>query len=178
MIKDDDCPSEKLDTAVLVNTLREDLNELSWTPAALMDRMKSLGDYRPSATILRGINRALEGEIRPSGELLALVRQAVRFRQLLIRTYKGTAWKELDDGSHTAEVEDFRITLVPRSKGRWLILVMHKNGYCAPYPRWQDTLEVAKNMAFITLDNAQSRLHECAKEQSLESAAKDTEESL
>jgi len=170
MIEDDDFPSEKLDTAVLVDTLREDLDELNWTPAALMDRMRSLGDYRSPATILRGINRALEGQIRPSGELLALVRQAVRFKRRLQRTFEGTTWAELGDGSHTAEVGEFRVTLVPRSKGRWHILVVHENGYCAPYPRWQDTLEAAKHMAFITLDNAQNWLHECAEEQASEAA--------
>lgn len=172
MIEEDDFSSEKQDTAVLVDTLREDLDELNWTPAALMDRMRSLGDYRSPATILRGINRALVGQIRPSGELLALARQAVRFKRRLLRTYEYMAWTELGDGSHTAEVEDFRVTLVPQSKGRWLIVVVHKNGYCAPYPRWQNTLEAAKHMAFITLDNAQNWIHECAEEQAHEAAEK------
>ncbi|MEE4124031.1 hypothetical protein [Pseudomonas viridiflava] len=158
----DEIPNDTKDTSALVETLREDMKALEWTPAALMDRMQSLGDYRSSATILRGINRALEGGFKPSGELLALVRQAVRFKRRLLRTYEATAWTELGDGSHTSEVDDFRITLLPRSKGRWLVVVMHKDGYCAPYPRWQDSLESAKHMAFITLDNAQNWLHVCA----------------
>ena len=172
MVEDDDFPSEERNTAVLVEILREDLDELNWTPAALMDRMRSLGDYRKPATILRGINRALEGEIKPSGELMALVRQAVRFKRRLLRTYGNTAWTKLGDGSHTAQVEDFRITLAPQSKGRWLVVVVHKDGFSPPYPRWQDTLEAAKHMAFITLDSAQNWLHEYAEEQAREAAEK------
>jgi len=161
-------PIEKHDTAVLAYVLRQDLNELNWTPAALVDRMKSLGDYRPRATILRGINRALEAQNKPSGELLALARLAVRFKRRLLLSYENMAWTELEDGSHTGAVEDFRVTLVPQSKGRWLVVVVHKNGYCAPYSRWQNTLEDAKHMAFITLDNAQHWLNECAEEQARE----------
>jgi len=164
MISIDESHLEKLDAAALVDTLRKDMEELDWSSAGLMDRMVSLGDYRSPATILRGINRALAGEVKPSGELLALVRQAVRFKRRLLRTYESTNWTELEDGSHTAEVDDFRITLVPRTKGRWHVVVVHNNGYSAPYPRWQNTLETAKNIAFITLDNAQDWLHICAEE--------------
>lgn len=168
MADDDELQIGKQDTAALTDALRQDLNELNWTPAALVDRMKSLGDYRPRATILRCINRALEGQNKPSGELLALARLAVRFKRRLLLSYENLVWTELVDGSHTVAAEDFRITLVPQSKGRWLVVVVHKNGYCAPYPRWQNTLKDAKHMAFVTLDNAQHWLNECAEEQAHE----------
>lgn len=156
----------------LSEKLRFALDELGWTPAALMDRMLSLGDYRPSKTILRGIKRALAGEIKPSGELLALVRQAVFFQRRLLRIYSDVEWTELGDGSHTAQVEDFTITLVPKSKGRWLVNLVHKGGYSPSWPRWQDTLEAAKYMAFITLDNAQNWMREYAEEQAREAGEK------
>ncbi|KKY59427.1 hypothetical protein ACDH60_26215 [Pseudomonas ficuserectae] len=171
MTEPDDFPSEEQNVAVLIETLREDLADLNWTPAALMDRMRSLGDYRKPQTILRGINRALEGQTKPSGELLCLVRQAVRFKRRLLRSYGNTLWTQLGDGSHTTQVEDFRITLAPQTKGRWLVVVVHKDGYSPAYPRWQETLEAAKHMAFMTLDNAQNWQQEYAEEQAREAAA-------
>lgn len=145
-----------LTTPVLVERLQDDLAELGWTPAALMDRMRSLGDYRKPQTILRGINRALEGEIKPSGELLALVRQMVCLQRRLLRTYGSLVWTQLGDGSHTTQVDAFRMTLVPKPRSRWLVVVMREDGYSPPYPRWQDNLETAKHMAYLTLDNAQN----------------------
>lgn len=154
--------------ADLAEDLREALDELGWTAAALMDRMRSLGDYRTSATILRGINRALEGQIKPSGELLALVQQAVRFQRRLLRTYGNASWAQLGDGSHTTQLEDFTITITPQSRGRWRVNLVHKDGYSPPFPRWQDSLEAAKRMAFITLDNGINWLQEYEAEQTRE----------
>ncbi|MNC09814.1 hypothetical protein D3C76_1290490 [compost metagenome] len=156
--------------AELAEDLRHALDELGWTPAALMDRMRSLGDYRTPATILRGLNRALEGQIKPSGELMALVQQAVRFQRRLLRTYGDTVWTQLGDGSHTAQLEDFTITLVPQSKGRWLVTMVHKGGLRPKWPRWQESLEAAKHMAFVTLDDGQNQLRELAEEKAREAA--------
>ena len=154
----------------LSQDLRLALDELDWSPAALMDRMRSLGDYRSSATILRGINRALEGQIKPSGELLALVQQAVRFQRRLLRTYNDVVWTLLGDGSHTTQIEDFTITLSPQMRGRWRVNLVHKDGFSPPWPRFQETVEAAKRMAFITLDNGQNWLHEYAEEKAREAA--------
>ena len=170
MIEADDFPSAEENASVLAETLRDDLAELGWSPAALMDRMRSLGDYRKPQTILRGINRALEGEIKVSGELLALVRQMLRFKRRLLRTYGNATWTKLGDGSHTTQIEDFTITLVPKSKGRWLVTLVHKDGLRPSWPRWQESLEAAKHMAFITLDNGQNQLLEYAEEQARETA--------
>ena len=170
MTDEDDFPSAEQNAAVLAEMLRDDLAELGWTPAALMDRMRSLGDYRSPATILRGINRALEGQIKPSGELIALVRQMVRFKRRLLRTYDHVVWAQLGDGSHTTQIEDFTITLVPQSKGRWLVTLVHQDGFRPSWPRWQESLEAAKHMAFITLDNGQNWLLEYAEAQAREAA--------
>lgn len=165
-------------TEELAEDLRRALDELEWTPAALMDRMRSLGDYRTPATILRGINRALEGEIKPSGELLALMQQSVRFQRRLLRTYQDVVWTELGDGSHTALIEDFMITLSPKARGRWRVnLVFRKtghkqDGFSPSWPRFQESLDAAKRMAFMTLDNGQNWLQEYAEEQSRETAEK------
>lgn len=144
----------------LAEDFKEALKELNWSAVALADRMVSLGDYRPYKTILRGINRALEGQVKVSGELLAMTRQMVRFKRRLQRTYGQTVWTQLGDGSHTTKIEDFTITLVPQSKGRWLVNLVHETGYSPAWPRWQNSLDDAKNVAFVTLDNAQNWLLE------------------
>lgn len=156
----------------LAAKLHRALDNLGWKPVELMDQMRLLGDYRPAATILRGLNRALAGDIKVSGELLAYAHQMVRLQRRLLRTYGNTVWKELGDGSHTTHLEDFTITLMPESKGRWRVNVVHKGGYSPSWPRWQDSLEAAKRMAFITLDNAQNWMHEYAEEQAREAEEK------
>lgn len=168
MTDDDDITSSELTSEDLAQDLRHALDELGWSPAALMDRMISLGDYRSPKTILRGINRALAGEIKPSGELRALVRQAVFFQRRLLRTYDHLEWTQLGDGSHTTRIEDFTITLVPQSKGRWLVNLVHTSGFSPSWPRWQNSLEDAKRMAFITLDNGINWLLEYEEEQARE----------
>ena len=177
MVDEDEVFSGNERTAAeLAEDLRRGLDELGWTPAGLMDRLRSLGDYRTPATILRGINRALAGEIKPSGELMALVQQAVRFQRRLLRTYRDVVWTELGDGSHTTLIEDFRITLLPKTRGRWKInLTFRKDGhrqdgYSPSWPRWQDDLEAAKRMAFVTMDNGQNWLLEVEEEQAREAA--------
>ena len=154
----------------LAADMRSALANLQWTPVDLADRMVSLGDYRSRKTILRGINRALDGEVKVSGELLALVHQMVRFKRRLLNNYGDVVWTELGDGSHTARIEDFIITLAPKSKGRWLVNLTHSSGCSPEWPRWQESLVAAKNMAFVTLDNAQNWLLELEEQQAWEAS--------
>ena len=103
-------------------------------------------------------------------ELLALVHQMVRFKRRLLNNYGDVVWTELGDGSHTARIEDFIITLAPKSKGRWLVNLTHSSGYSPEWPRWQESLVAAKNMAFVTLDNAQNWLLELEEQQAWEAS--------
>lgn len=145
--------------------LKKSMEELGWTPVELADRMMSLGDYRPHRTILRGIHRALLGQIKVPGELLALVNQEVRYKRRLKKTYDNLEWTQLPDRSWTTKAEDFIMTLLPQSKGRWKVHMMHtETGYSPSWPRWQDSLPQAKEMAFLTLDNAINWLAEVERE--------------
>ncbi|OBY05959.1 hypothetical protein BAE36_17300 [Rhizobium leguminosarum bv. trifolii] len=149
--------------------LKKAIDELGWTPVELADRMVSLGDYRPHRTILRGIHRALLGQIKVSGELLALVKQEVRYKRRLRRTYDCLEWTKLPDQSWTTKAEDFIITLLPQTKGRWKVHMMHtETGYSPSWPRWQDSLPKAKEMALLTLDNAINWLAEVEQERTAE----------
>lgn len=117
--------------------------------------MASLGDSRPYKTILRGIHRALANEIKVPGELLALVKLQGRYKRRLKSTYDALDWKKLPDGSWTTKTDGFVITLLPKSKGRWKVHMMHvHSGYSPSWPRWQDGLDQAKEMAWMTLDSA------------------------
>lgn len=144
------------------------LSELGWTPVELADRMMSLGDYRPYKSILRGIHRAVEGQIKISGELMALIKQEVRYKRRLKRTYDNLEWTRLGDGSYTTTVEDFIITLLPKTKGRWKVHMTHSSGFSPSWPRWQDSLQAAKETAFLTLDGAVNWLHEYEQQQAEE----------
>ena len=153
-------------TEELVIEFKKSLDELGWTPVELADRMMSLGDYRPHKTILRGIHRALLGQIKVSGELLAFIRQEVRYKRRLKKAYDHLEWKPLADGSWTTKAEDFVITLLPQSRGRWKIHMMHPTtGYSPSWPRWQDSLSAAKETAWLTLDAAINWLLECEQQE-------------
>jgi hypothetical protein len=145
----------------LSNEFKRALAELGWTPVEIADRLISLGDYRPYKTVLRGIHRAVEGQVKVSGELLAFVRQEVRYKRRLKRAYGNLEWTQIGDGSWTTKAEDFIITLLPQTKGRWKVHMTHVlTGYSPSWPRWQDTLPAAKDMAFLTLDSAMNWLLE------------------
>ncbi len=141
------------------------LAELQWTAVELADRMMSLGDYREYKTILRSVHRVLEGQVKPSGEMMALLNQMVRVKRRLARTYGNTEWTKLPDGSETAKVEGFTITLLPKSRKRWKVHMTHESGYSPEWPRWQDDLEAAKATALLTLDTGQNTLFEFEEEE-------------
>ncbi|RVH69192.1 hypothetical protein CN198_14095 [Sinorhizobium meliloti] len=144
------------------------LQELGWTPVELADRMISLGDYRPYKSVLRSIHRAVEGQVKISGELMAFIKQEVRYKRRLKRTYDDLEWTRLGDGSYTTTAEDFIITLLPKSKGRWKVHMTHSSGYSPSWPRWQESLQAAKDMAFLTLDSAINWLLEYEQQQAAE----------
>lgn len=149
--------------------LKKALEDLGWTPVELADRMMSLGDYRPYRTILRGIHRALANEIKVPGELLALVKLEGHYKHRLKSTYDALEWTRLPDGSWTTKTDGFIITLLPKSKGRWKVHMTHvDSGYSPSWPRWQDSLDQAKEMAWMTLDNAINWLAEVERERAAE----------
>lgn len=145
--------------------LNRTLKELGWTPVDLAERLMSVGDYRPHKTVLRGIHRAVEGQIKVPGELMAFVKQEVRYKRRLKRAYGGLEWTELGDGSWTTKAEDFIITLLPKTKGRWKVHMTHSSGFSPSWPRWQDSLQAAKDTAFLALDGAVNWLHEYEQQQ-------------
>ena len=153
----------------LAAELMKELNELGWSPVELADRMTSLGDYRPYKTILRGIHRALANKVKVPGELLALVKLEGHYKRRLKRTYDGLEWTRLPDGSWTTKAEGFIITLLPKTKGRWKVQMTHvDSGYSPSFPRWQDSLDQAKEMAWMTLDNAINWLAEVERDRAAE----------
>ncbi|WP_312356771.1 hypothetical protein [Agrobacterium sp.] len=156
--------SEELSTE-----LKKAMDDLNWTPVELADRMISLGDYRPHRTILRGIHRALANEIKVPGELLALVKLEGHYMRRLKRTHDALDWTQLPDGSWTTKADGFIITLLPKSKGRWKVHMTHvDSGYSPSWPRWQDSLDQAKEMAWMTLDNAINWLAEIEQDRATE----------
>lgn len=128
--------------------------ELWDSPVELAERMARLGDYRPYSTILRGIQRMLSGETRVSGEMKALVTMMLRQQRRLEQKYVNLSWKPLPGGSYSALVDDFRITLVPKTRGRWLVNLCYKDGYSPPWPRWQDSFDAAKRRALVCVADA------------------------
>jgi hypothetical protein len=145
--------------------LQAAFEEIHATPNSISRRMLDLGDYRSQTVIIRSLHRMLAGETRVSGEMLVIANLLVReFRQLL-KQYADLKWQTLANGCMTTIAGEFRITLHPKPRGKWLVhLVYLKSGYSPPYPQWQPSLEVAQQKAIACLADALNEVEQLEKE--------------
>lgn len=141
------------------------LDELCVTNAEVAIELAELGDYRPFDTIMRSIQRMRSGETRVSGEMAAVIQMLLRRQRRLFYKYRNLNWTETKFRELIAETEDYKITLSPQTKGRWLVHLQHKQtGFCPPWPSWQDNLEQAKKRALICIERSDDRLAEISME--------------
>ena len=141
------------------------MRELHASPLSLAKRMRELGDNRSLSVITRSLQRMLAGETRVSGEILVIANLLVRELRQLLKQYAHLEWRTLVNGSITAIADDFRITLHPKSKDRWLVnLVYLKTGYSPSWQPWQNGLDAAKHMAVTWLEPARKEVEQLEKE--------------
>jgi hypothetical protein len=133
---------------------RKALEDLCETQSGLALRMHRLGDRRPLDTILRGIQRMASGETRVSGEMLVILEMMNRERQRARYEASKLPWATVANGCVTTKTRDFTISLLPQSRGRWLVNLVHVDGYSPPWPAWQSNLDEAKIKALLCLDDA------------------------
>lgn len=137
------------------------LAEISFTPAELMGLMIDRGDYRDSASIIRSINRMVSGETRVSGEMMVLVNGLVRQHRRLKQQYPDLVWNLNEHGTYSAQVGDWHVYIVPKSKGRWLLYCRDGvSDYSPPFGRWLSSLEEAKNKALMSVDEGITQMAE------------------
>jgi len=115
---------------------------------------RRLGDRRPLDTILRGIQRMASGETRVSGEMLVILEMMNRERQRARYEASVLPWVTVANGCVTTKTRDFTISLSPQSRGRWLVNLVHVDGYSPPWPAWQSNLDEAKIKSLLCLDDA------------------------
>ncbi len=143
----------------ITEAFRTDLQELQETPVELAKRMQDMGDHRSFQAILRSIQRMAAGDTRVSGEMRVIVKALLRQQRRREKKYAGIEWQRQANGTVSAVVEDFSIDLYPKSKGRWLVHLVHiPTKYSPAWPAWQDSLEVAKCKALTCLDDAYVQL--------------------
>ncbi|WP_395741814.1 hypothetical protein [Prosthecobacter sp.] len=141
------------------------MHELHASPLSLAKRMRELGDNRSLSVITRSLQRMLAGETRVSGEILVIANLMVRELRQLLKQYAHLEWKPLANGVITTITDDFRITLHPKSKDRWLVnLVYLKTGYSPSWQPWQNGLDAAKHMAISCLEPARKEVEQIEKE--------------
>lgn len=133
---------------------RKALDELGESQSGLAARMQRLGDKRPFANILRTIQRMATLETRVSGEMDVLLEMLNRERRRAKFEAENLLWTSIGDCCVTTKARDFTITLTAKSRGRWLVNLVHQGGYSPQWPSWQDGLEEAKIKALICLDDA------------------------
>lgn len=138
---------------------QEQVRELGGCLVELTDQMKKLGDYRPYNAIMEDIQRMVSGEKQVSAEMKVIVTMMLRQQLRLKHKYAELVWTR-EDGSYLAQADDFRISLIPQTRSRWLVSLIHKDGYRPPWPRWQDNLEAAKRRALVCMEEAAEHLAE------------------
>jgi hypothetical protein len=145
----------------ITEAFRADLQELQETPVELAKRMQDMGDHRSFQAILRSIQRMAAGDTGVSGEMRVIVKALLRQQRRREKKYAGIEWQRQANGTVSAVVEDFSIDLYPKSKGRWLVHLVHiPTKYSPSWPAWQDSLEAAKCKALTCLDDAYVQLDE------------------
>ena len=127
---------------------RELLAELDEKPTELARRLRGLGDYRAPAAIMRSIQRMAAGDTAVSAESLVIVRMLVNQQRLRDRAQVQIQWKRQPNGTWSATVDGFLISLHPQSKQRWSInLTFIETGYSPAWQPWPTGLDVAKRKA-------------------------------
>jgi hypothetical protein len=145
----------------ITEAFRSDLNELEETAVELAKRMQDMGDHRSFQAILRSIQRMAAGDTGVSGEMRVIVRALLRQQRRREKKYAGIQWQRQNNGTVSSVVDDFTIDLYPKSKGRWLVHLVHiPTKYSPSWPAWQDNLEAAKRKALTCLDDAYIQLDE------------------
>lgn len=141
------------------------MTALGLTENGLSYQLQRLGDHRKPSSILKSIQRMSAGETGISGEIMVILRLLARHHEKKKEFQPGFVWERLPDGSHQTHSHGFAITLVPKSRGRWLVnLCQQETGYCPPWRCWQDSLDEAKQQAkdilFEELDAEEDRRYE------------------
>lgn len=149
----------------ITEAFRVDLQELEETPVELAKRMQDLGDHRSFQAILRSIQRMAAGDTGVSGEMRVIVRTLLRQQRLRENKYAGLQWHRQASGTVSTIADDFSIDLYPKSKGRWLVHLVHMPTKFSPsWPAWQDSLEAAKRKALTCLEDGYNQLDEIQRE--------------
>lgn len=145
----------------ITESFRADLNELEETLVELAKRMRDMGDHRSFPAILRSIQRMAAGDTGVSGEMRVIVRALLRQQRRREKKYAGLKWQRQANGTVSAVVDDFSIDLYPKTKGRWLVHLVHiPTKYSPSWPDWQDSLDAAKRKALTCLEDAYIQLSE------------------
>ncbi len=145
----------------LTKDFQADMQELEETQRELAKRMIDLGDHRSFQAILRGLQRMVAGDTGVSGETRVIVKMLLRRQRRREKKYANLGWQRLPNGTVSTLADDFTVSLIPQTKGRWLVNLVHnKSGWSPSWPAWQDTLETAKRKALTCLDDAYDQLDE------------------
>jgi hypothetical protein len=150
------------DAELAAPEFRARLERLSLSQSALAVRLRDLGDDRSVETILRSIQRMATGDARVSGEMKVILRLLEQSQLRLRRLANSVQWVDHQDGTVTAEADDFSIFMRAESRSRWSISVRHRDGYSPPWPRWETSLEQAKARALLAIEHGHADLAEIA----------------
>lgn len=144
-------------------SLRALLEQLGGTQTALARRMRALGDYRSTSTILRSLQRMVSGATGVSGEMLVIARMMVNQQILREKQYRALKWTEDAGGKRvTARADGYKITLYAQTRGRWSLDLRQiaPPHYSPEFSTWQPSVEAAKLRALACLQDTLIERHQ------------------
>jgi hypothetical protein len=147
------------------DSFRTAIEDLTLNQSSLADTLSTLGDRREFKTILRSIQRMVNGEARVSGEMQAIVTLLGRERSRALRLVQSTEWKPYgNDGGLTATIQDVALALIPQNRGRWMIHAQYvgggAKGYSPAMPHWRGNLDDAKIRAVLAVEETLDHMEE------------------
>jgi len=142
--------------------LLKDLESLELSSTELAHRLSIWGDFRKESAILRSIQRMKSQETPISGEMRVIINMLLDRQRNTNELYSNVKWyindmyKSNNGQTWSATIDDYQVDLHPQTRGRWLVNVTHKNGYCAPWPVWPQTLDEAKRKALVVIEDTRA----------------------
>jgi len=133
---------------------KDELLALDKTPAELTIQMKDWGDPRSRDAILRSIQRMAAKETSVSGEMRVIINMMLYQQYINKQKCARLEWQNHSNGDISTKSDNFTITLIPHSRNRWQVSLVHDEGYSHPWPTWQVGIESAKRKALMCLEDA------------------------
>lgn len=127
------------------------LRDINLSIVELANCLKELGDPRETLQIRQDLAYIASGKQPGSGTVCAPLHLLWRRKQRLTLRRAALSWKA-EGANCVATKGRFKVTLEPRSKGRWKLHIFYPPKWTLQWVKWSWPLDTAKARALLYLD--------------------------